>query len=387
MAQFVPALVFIYWAFNRIVSILEIFGSKIVNELISYHAIGAFVYSIEAVIVIISLFFLNKKVILFFICVAFVICFSFFRSENIPYLLNIIMEIIFGIIPLACLHLLEGDAKKMLKSMHFASYFVVIEIIIEKIFSEKSNIIIENNYMSFVYTAIVPWCIFVYFTFKNRKAIDIIISITSFLVFTVYGSRGGVLVMVIFIVACVLIFNDTKIKTRKIVFIIISFIVVFGITNTGRLIDYANRFILNNEKQNRNLLLFAENRFLYLDNRMLLYNNAIEHIINNPFGFGIGYDRALMNDPGLYVHNIFLELWISIGIILGSIVIYYLVKISFHMIFKCKDEEYRVLFSVYAIPGLIIGMFSGSIYTNYIYYIMIIIYILYYSKNKLYASK
>ena len=89
-----------------------------------------------------------------------------------------------------------------------------------------------------------------------------------------------------------------------------------------------------------------------------LYLDAIVAIKNNPiFGYGILGDRMLL---GLYVHNIFLEILLDFGVIIGG-------YISIKMII-CSIKSYICLYtrriSVIIIFAMVSLMVSGSFLHN-----------------------
>ena len=105
------------------------------------------------------------------------------------------------------------------------------------------------------------------------------------------------------------------------------------------------------------------------DSRNTLITNSLALIIEHPFGMGIGQERAALSDNyqddvGWYPHNLFLEVLLHYGIIIGVIIIVFLIYLMYISFIKNKNDITRNIWLMLFSIGFMPLMFSGS-YTNW----------------------
>lgn len=97
-------------------------------------------------------------------------------------------------------------------------------------------------------------------------------------------------------------------------------------------------------------LLTNKDTLLYVSGRDRIFESLEPFFANSPFlGNGIGIDRIVMNNYGLYAHNIFVESIVEMGVIIPFILLFffgfYLYKVSIFLKFY-KFAPLIVFFSM-----------------------------------------
>lgn len=194
-------------------------------------------------------------------------------------------------------------------------------------------------------------------TKTTLNKLNLVFGCISFLLVIAYGSRGTLLVCFAFIVAISL----EKILCEGVskYIILIALLVLIIYLFKGQLISYLTDLFSKLGFNSRTIAwLTMADSSLDSSGRDSLYLDAIVAIKNNPiFGYGILGDRMLL---GLYVHNIFLEILLDFGVIIGG-------YISIKMII-CSIKSYICLYtrriSVIIIFAMVSLMVSGSFLHN-----------------------
>ena len=226
----------------------------------------------------------------------------------------------------------------------------------------------------------ICWAVITYYAFKERKWYNIVISLITVFIYTIFGSRGAVLCVAGYLLFCVIYFTRKK---QRFYLIIIGGLITGVITMCfTTMIQYFVSILNTLGIPSYTLTNILRGSFFYSNARLVLYKKMLEAIAENPWGYGLGYDRTIGGSAGLYAHNMFLELFISFGIIFGGIIAVFIVCIYIYMFIKCKSGDYLALFSVFAVPGFIMLQLSGSLFINYHLMIALLIFVMYLQTNK-----
>ena len=136
-----------------------------------------------------------------------------------------------------------------------------------------------------------------------------------FIVIIAVGSRGPAIVFSL----CIL--YDFFVNNRKYLLILIL--------SLSFLFSISNYLFLEIEKigiKSRTLFLLLEGKISSDSGRKDIYNVIINKIYESPLiGSGLYADRTILGGTsGAYSHNLFLEVYLNFGIIIGSILLLYL---------------------------------------------------------------
>lgn len=183
-----------------------------------------------------------------------------------------------------------------------------------------TNFLTSMNYMRFGY-AMVPSVMMFFYAFfneKKHKPIWLILTSISTILTTIYGSRGPLLVLIIFIGLLFLFSKKVKkgVKTLLIIFGSISTFIIYQYQLVTRLLDYiyfdlgVRSYALAKFRMQLSDGLAASS-----SGRDRLYGWIFEMIRENPFfGSGIGVTQAEFG-VGMTPHNIFLQILVEAGIV------------------------------------------------------------------------
>lgn len=229
----------------------------------------------------------------------------------------------------------------------FMSYLIIFK-----------NIDIGKNYsMSLSYYLLIPALTYLYHFLKTFTLSSMLIFILSTLGILLIGARGPILCIGVYTV--IYIFNNVRgynSKARLVFYATFIFIFCIAIIFfkdilllISRILDY-----FNIDSRTINVLL---NDIFYLSTRERLYMGAIQLFKENPLiGIGIGGDRVYLQG---YVHNLFLELILNYGIILGFLISVMLIYIFVKSIIFV-DKETSNFNLIFLCLGVVPLMFSHS---------------------------
>ena len=204
--------------------------------------------------------------------------------------------------------------------------------------------------LSFGYSMAFPTIVFLYLSIKERKLIHIVLSLVGMFLIITQGSRGSLLLPVIFIgmmvISGILDSRDMGRKTLKIIGVILAIVIVADAGES--ILNWALRTLTQRGVSSRTIQSLLSGSFSNDNGRSLIWLTVIEAIRNGGvFGYGVLGDRPFVF-PIHYVgysHNLFLELVCSLGVI-GVVICIYIVMDAFRMLFLCKDTEWRELYII-----------------------------------------
>ena len=166
---------------------------------------------------------------------------------------------------------------------------------------------VEETYnMSFGYSMLLP----AMFLFSQKRLIDKIMSLILLLLIFFGGSRGPAIVLVAFYFVELFIFGTAKEWKR-----IIPYLIVVSLVIVLLLPQYVDL------ESSRTFRLLESGELISHDSNREedAYSLVRPHIWERPItGWGIGADRYFVD--GSYSHNVFLEIYLHYGIIIGTFI-------------------------------------------------------------------
>ena len=196
-----------------------------------------------------------------------------------------------------------------------------------------------------------PAVVFLYIFFIKNKVFYLLGAIISTALIFLYGNRGALLMIVIFVglmvISNILDSKNVAYKTAKImaVILLIIIVIIFG----RMLLQSAVSVLQSLGIQSRTLEMLAEGSIMDDTGRDMIWKPVIEAIkVGGVWGYGVFGDRPIVSPVHYagYSHNIFLELLVSFGAF-GILIILGICACTFWMIFKCKDSRWRGLFIIF----------------------------------------
>lgn len=183
---------------------------------------------------------------------------------------------------------------------------------------------------------------------KNVRFIYIGISIVTFILMIIYGSRTATVSFIVFwILKSVFCKGKEKSNKRifKIVFMLILSLLIYIILTNEVILTYFKNILENIGINSRILDSMIEGSITLDKGRESIWINAWKMILENPIiGNGVYADRYIF---GIYCHQIILEVLLNFGVFAGTLIILFLIWNSCNILLKCKNSEWKLLFILF----------------------------------------
>lgn len=203
-----------------------------------------------------------------------------------------------------------------------------------------------------------------YAIYKDRKIYWIIAIISSLIMF-IFGTRGPILCILVFVIVYFL--HRTVISRKpKNYFLMLLFSAGFAVVSWYdnlfvKLVNVLAKVFGRIGFSTRIFDFIVEGEVTTSMGRDYLTNRTIEAIIENPiFGYGFTGDQYLL---GVYCHNLFLELWCHFGIIGGSLILLGLLALSVTALVKSSRSPKIFYFALMLICMVYVKLMLSSSYT------------------------
>lgn len=253
-----------------------------------------------------------------------------------------------------------ADVDKLIRALHTSAY-IGIAIYLPNAFLVEN---IRSQYMTYGYDLLFPLSIILYYATTEKRWYDISISIVGTIMLAVFGSRGASIALVLFYLYVIFSRND-KHKVRNLVLVLLSLCaVLFANAHLSEIILWLARHGVSSYSLTR----YANGQAFTSYARDGLYEYILTELLpNNYFGHGPLGNRALMpvvlNHDIRYPHQLFFELLIDYGLILGSVFSFIIIYVTSYMLIKSKDK-YRHLTSLFCVVSFFPLMISGTLYST-----------------------
>jgi len=288
--------------------------------------------------------------------------------ENRAYLVNLIVPFYMMCMPALIYTLSIRNFVVFKEVMKESSYIVFLfgALLGILIFTGRAS---TGTYsMALSYYMLLPTIIFIdelidKFSLRIASFIGI-----SLLIIIALGSRGAVLCVVVFVFLKIIKVIGKLTFKRVLAYIGLLSIGVISFINLDRIFEKVYLILLNYGIKSRSLLLFSRDE-VHLSGRESIYNSLIIELSNSPFlGIGIAGDRLIHS--GSYAHNIFLEILVNFGLIIGIIIVTVLVIIIIKNLL-IKDKEKYAFFIIWLNLGFVHLMVSSTYITDMKFWIFL----------------
>jgi O-antigen ligase len=200
------------------------------------------------------------------------------------------------------------------------------------------------------YELLVPTLIFLYYALKQGRKLYFGCFLFGLVMITIIGSRGPFFCIAILLIIYVL--KNVKINRRYgilIALILITFTLIYIFYD--RLLIFLISIM---KKYNISLrtveMVLNGNIITELSGRDKLWENALRYIRENPiWGYGFLGDRHFqytIHYSG-YSHDIFIEMIVDFGVIIGALLFTWLIISAIKMIIVCNDGEFFAMFLIF----------------------------------------
>lgn len=216
--------------------------------------------------------------------------------------------------------------------------------------------------------------------FEGRFFLNIIGCIIPLLL-AIHSDTSGALASLFLTFLLSFIMKYKKYHVYTVLLIISSLELIRQIINNASLISIALARQLSTFNINVNLLYEIGYNGITTDRfRDSIYDYCISYIHNHVFwGSGIGNDRVLISSNtlvfeqdlmGNYPHNIFLELLMQYGLIIGGIIILYVIYKIFSFLYVEKDKYSIMIFNILMGMGFFPLLYSSSYIENPLFFLL-----------------
>jgi len=364
------------WCQPILVNDLIIFLNKFIG--LSYDiSLGFINPAIYIIFAILSFQYISSKLrtgdwAFYFIFLAVYFLSFVLHPENEEYLSTLQTVLPFSMLPLYFLGV-SSDLQSIKRALYYLSVasilaqFVFFWFVSVSMMTDFHN---QDHYMNLAYLTI-PYVLYVlWHTFEDPKYYNIVYSIIGVLLIISFGTRGPFLALVFF-VSCYFLFFKMREKTLvyKIlllaggVALYLAFVkfmpALFGyLGDTGgstRIIGWIMGTDIGAEASS--------------DMRIDIFSLAWSSLKNNHYmGLGFAGDRLFMD--GFFVHNIFLELLVSYGLVVGAILCIVLMTRMYKSVYLNNNNDRGVFALLFVSIGFLPLLVSGSYVDDSWFYLM-----------------
>lgn len=260
------------------------------------------------------------------------------NSETLNYYIN---QFELYALPIIIIGLLDIDFKKFIKVFFVYNIIMVILYIVMLILNKGQDV---EDYMTFGYYAIFSAIYVIIYSYYNKYKVSLILSCISIPFIIINGNRGTI---IIFVTALILMFLTQKNTAKGLIFSIFMIFIISNINNIAKTtLDFiTDNFEIGNSYSIRNFydMLNSNDSEDFLGGRYTIYEEAVTEIEQNLLtGMGIA---KFQDKYGYFPHNIFLDIYVTFGIVLGTIYLCYLFRIGIKLYKYSKENLYvQILF-------------------------------------------
>lgn len=223
--------------------------------------------------------------------------------------------------------------------------------------------------MGLAYRILPHACLITLFAFKKQRGVDIVLAIVAGILVLACGTRGAVLSLAAFILVYLVFFH--KVKYRWLLLTIGAILLLVGYYNFNQiaslLVMFLNKFGLSTRVIERML----EGSTLVDEPRERIKGWMMSAIIEHPFrGYGIAGDRNLIPTV-VYAHSFWLEMWVSYGVIFGSLFMLVIAIFFIKAIIKADDTQKGFIITMVFGGGLFKLLVSSSYLLEFQFFMLI----------------
>jgi O-antigen ligase len=229
----------------------------------------------------------------------------------------------------------------------------------------------EESYSQYYgYIALPAAIISVSVFFEKFKFPHLLNLILCLLVIIFSGARGPFVCLGLFIGIKFLLNTGISLKKRITLIIIACMLLTIILFFLKDILFYLSEVGANKGFSLRLVSRLADKSLFADEGRDMLRKYSVQLLLDNPFfGVGIYNDRIILANEmganagetsGFYPHNIFLEVLLHFGLIIGSLMILWFLWIVFKAIFKSKKKDAKDVILVFLGFGFFPLLFSES---------------------------
>lgn len=307
---------------------------------------------------------LNTAVIIYS---CFIVIFSlnlFIFPYNSALMQSVLFEFFIVCLPCFIYSYSIDDYEVMFYVLNKVANIILIAGLIISILMLINRINIGSYSMALSYYLLIPSLFYLYKFYNFFSLKYLILFIVSIVAILLIGARGPVLCIAVYTIIYLLNNIKGKIDTKKLViYVVILMLLFISLMFFRILLSFLNDILERLNIYSRTVYILLNN-LTHLSGRDELYLNALQLIKQNPIlGIGITGDRYYLD---MYVHNLFLEIILNFGVVMGLSIIIILTGIIVKTIFLTEKELSNILLIFFCL-SIVPLMISGT-YLNFAWF-------------------
>ena len=243
---------------------------------------------------------------------------SIFNPDVSEYLRDHLVKSFINCIPFLFLGVAIRDFEKLDRPLEITSRVVIVSVslwIVLVVFGSNSGI--RTAYMAISYYTLPCTLMRIYFFFRDRSKLNLLWMLAGIVCHVVWGTRGPVLFLCLFIALCVFWNNRSKYGVTWTVLLVIAGVLIYSFY-TNILMSLNDLFLSVGIKNGGIIRLLTDEDLS--DGRVDLVVDIIPYLNGHwIFGGGLFSDRVQLET---YVHNLLLEFFCDFGVIFGIILFF-----------------------------------------------------------------
>lgn len=256
------------------------------------------------------------------------------------------------ILPIICLYKKSDDFLRTLTFAYFVKAVFSIMLYATGNFATiRSSITTNDSYsMAMGYESLIPLLIMGYAVLRSKvfwqRMMFLVIALAMLWMVLTSGTRGAILCIIIFGFMYLMYGINYQFKAlAKFGILAVALLLAYLCLYSTLLYDIGT-FLTDMGITSRSINALLSGEISNDNGRLALQEKSFE-LIAQGGAFGTGFCSSRYHFNGVYPHNIFLEIWIDMGYVGGSIFILLIAFAVIRFFVMVKDYQWRVLFLIF----------------------------------------
>lgn len=265
---------------------------------------------------------------------------------------SLVINVFTVFIPMAVALVAVYDKNVLLNQLYIASWPTQVVLIIVLMSRSDYSYSMVGGY-TLMFQALIVFdhlC-------EKRRILDIVACLFDFILVFIYGSRGAILCAVVMIILKILFDYKTTVNKKVLIIVLITILTMILFSFYEKIVAMLIAITNSLGYSSRNLYLLLQGEIASDSGRNVLIQEYLNMVKTGPaFGYGLAGGWA---SPGMYPHNIFVELLLAFGPVLGIIACLCVLVLSIKSIIGMESCKRRLghIFFAYSICLLLSDSF------------------------------
>lgn len=357
------------------------YATAVFNKLPIIKLIGNYIVPFTVVILFFLCVFYTRNIkfyfsdffIICFILVSLLVSYAFFPNNQAFFNMYNLKNVFIKAIPFLLLGSNFDTSESTYKLLVRLSCFAILVNVLYLSIYVKTNYVDDNMHWAYLLLPHVLMVISGFIVAENNKfkVIRISITIIGVLYVVSMGSRGPILIIIIY--SGVLLFLNLLNKHRKaavatlIIVSIIAFIIFSGAYLS--LINLLHNFLSNIGLSVRAVDLLIRGEYIsYTSGRDVIYKILWAKIIENPIiGYGVFGEWQYV---GYSAHNLYFEICMHYGLFLGTTLSFIYIRTVARGYLLSSNNVAKNIILLYAVFTIVRGIFGADYFSDYFFFLL-----------------